>query len=321
MFAYWENSLKLIERLDFIQIRGNLMEDKIITLLEDVRESNLDEVSQKLSALNQVPFLINIFNELSAIQKIAVLQVGLHSKNKQLQKFLVQVAGDESEDKYVRNIARGILDSNLEKNCLKTLETIKKRFFNQEEAEQITDLALLGFTGNKEALSFLQSIKTNSKIVDEQRNIAILQIKKGLSYIISLYKSNDHRFSVRGLREALYASVKSDLVKEVILNDLFADDSETLMDTTTIIRYDPNFDYNLITIKEINRLFEIIQSDYPSEIKENCVAILAKFKADRTIKDRLYDIYINKRYLYKNNLMNKLKYMDVKNILKEVVEK
>ncbi|MFS0647366.1 hypothetical protein [Siminovitchia sp. 179-K 8D1 HS] len=36
------------------------MEDKIITLLEDVRESNLDEVSQKLSALNQVPFLINI---------------------------------------------------------------------------------------------------------------------------------------------------------------------------------------------------------------------------------------------------------------------
>ena len=60
MFAYWENSLKLIERLDFIQVRGNLMEDKIITLLEDVRESNLDEVSQKLSALNQVPFLINI---------------------------------------------------------------------------------------------------------------------------------------------------------------------------------------------------------------------------------------------------------------------
>lgn len=289
-------------------------------LLSKATNESSDLIARELAKMEDaVPYLIDIFPSLNETQKIAVIQVGVFSNNKKLNNFISDIAKSD-ELFFVKNVAKGVLDLKLSKENDKYIQKILKRFNQQSDEDKIIDLAIIGNKGNEELITFLDSIKSNNKQVIEQKDIAKLQITSGITGVIQEYKSNKLNFSIRGLREAIYNSLPNEESVKVILEDLFKEDKETLIDTTTIILYDPTFPKEVIDPKIINRLLSIIKSDYPNTIKEKVLYILKReLKKNKRIRNEIMYIYETKSYMKKNNLINKIKNKEITDLIKDIL--
>ncbi|WP_445493255.1 hypothetical protein, partial [Niallia sp. 03133] len=209
----------------------------------DIETSNL--IAQELARLlnkNTTSYLLNLFPTLSEIQKITIIQIGLYLDNKELDSFINKIVEDDNTELFfVKNAAKGVIEQKQTKDYGKNLKKIMERFKSQSDEDKIVDLSILGNKGNKELLSFLDTIKSSSKQVLEQRDIAKLQIISGIGEVINEYRSKNSTFSISGLRQALYVSLPNKESVQVIVEDLYKEDTETLIDTATIILYEPNF--------------------------------------------------------------------------------
>jgi len=297
-----------------------LFNEVVNDLLSKATNESSDLIARELAKMEDaVPYLIDIFPSLNETQKIAVIQVGVFSNNKKLNNFISDIAKSD-ELFFVKNVAKGVLDLKLSKENDKYIQKILKRFNQQSDEDKIIDLAIIGNKGNEELITFLDSIKSNNKQVIEQKDIAKLQITSGITGVIQEYKSNKLNFSIRGLREAIYNSLPNEESVKVILEDLFKEDKETLIDTTTIILYDPTFPKEVIDPKIINRLLSIIKSDYPNTIKEKVLYILKReLKKNKRIRNEIMYIYETKSYMKKNNLINKIKNKEITDLIKDIL--
>jgi hypothetical protein len=298
------------------------LNEKVEGLLNQVTHDSSDLTAKELAEIEDVvPFLIDIFPSLTAVQKMAVIQVGLYKSDKNLMKFIEDVV-NSNELFFIKEVAEGVLEVHQRKNNEKYVKTIVNRFNGQPDEKKITDLALIGHISSIEVLPFLEALTSNNKDVIEQKNIAKLQIKKGIKGLVEEYKTREQGFSTRGLREALYHSFPNEEVVSVIVEDLFKDDRETLMDTTTIILYEPMFPKEVIDQKVVDRLLSIIEGDHANQIKENALNILRRvMKKNKLIKADLERIYQTKSYMKKKNVIQILKSKELTNLFRDIFKK
>lgn len=297
--------------------------EKVYGILSKVTDHNVEDIAKELAKdKNSLPFLIDLFPSLGNLEKMAILQIGLYSKNKILKRLISDVAeGDEIF--YLKNFAKGILDYLDREKANNLVEKIVKRFDCQEDTAKIVDLATLGNVGSEEILPFLDGIKTKNKNKNilEQAEITKLHISSGITGVLEEYNSPDRRYSIRGLREAVYNSLPNEQVSEQIIKDLFSEETETLIDTTSIMHYDPFFPKEKIDDNIIDRLISLIEGDYDFKIKEHAVCILGRqIKKKKFLQTELSRIFDSGSYK-KKGFMYIMKNKELAEVLKEVLKK
>ncbi|RSD27034.1 hypothetical protein [Mesobacillus subterraneus] len=294
----------------------------LLEVLSNVTTDTVDDVARELAKREEdITVLVDHFPSMSNVEKMTILSMSLYSKSKKLRELVEDVATSD-EIFYLKDYAQGVMDKLDKEKKEVLLNNIIKRFNRQEDSAQIVDLAVAGSLESEEAISFLESVKSNNKDVVEQAQIGILQIRDGIRGILEDYNAPNRKFSIRGLREALYNSLPNHDAEEQILRDLFSSDEETLVDTTRIILYEPAFPRVKINETLLQRLVEILEGNFNHEIKENAASILGretKRKGNKHLKQELIRVYESGSYK-KKGLMNVLKNKELTETLRDILK-
>ncbi|WP_400242230.1 hypothetical protein AB3U99_15165 [Niallia sp. JL1B1071] len=297
------------------------MENKEIEiLLSAVNDDNCVETSEKIAkkmdeknSLDLITFYPNATN----IQKITIIQVCLFSNNAKLFDYIESLL-DTNEPFFINDIVKHVIEKKTKKQ--KNIRKIKKQFHNQPDEEKVLSLSYLGNNADSSIIPFLDEITTKNTHVKEQVVVAKLQIISGINGVINVYKEKNKNYCIGSLRQAIYTSLPNNESAQVIIEDLFEKDDQTLIDTITVILYEPYFPTETLNKSIYIRLLEIIRGDYSVRTKEMALRLLKKqLKKFPEIKRELKEIYDSKTYMKKNTFLNRIIYKDIASLLKEII--
>ena len=103
---------------------------------------------------------------------------------------------------------------------------------------------------------------------------------------------------------------------------MFEEEDQTLLDTITVILYEPYFPKEMLNTSVHIRLLEILKGDYSIKTKEITLKLLKKqMKKFPEIHTELKEVYDSKSYMKKNNFISRITHKDIATLLKEITLK